>query len=153
MMMSPMEDINLEYNDIINQFGYACLFSVAAPLTPLIVFLLAIINRITNYYKFVQLKRIDTLWECNGISFYNYIIKIFLFVGIMVNVAIFLFTNSQISPLDNNFELIKGKFLTISIVENSLLLIYFSVNWNTLPKWVKYENIIRKLYFNKFFKK
>ena len=153
MMMSPMEDINLEYNDIINQFGYACLFSVAAPLTPLIVFLLAIINRITNYYKFVQLKRIDTLWECNGISFYNYIIKIFLFVGIMVNVAIFLFTNSQISPLDNNFELIKGKFLTISIVENSLLLIYFSVNWNTLPKWFKYENIIRKLYFNKFFKK
>ena len=153
MMMSPMEDINLEYNDIINQFGYVCLFSVAAPLTPLIVFLLAIINRITNYYKFVHLKRIDTLWECNGISFYKDIIKIFLFVGIMVNVAIFLFTNSQISPLDNNFELIKGKFLTIGIVENSLLLIYFSVNWNRLPKWFKYKNIIRKLYLNKFFKK
>ena len=69
IMMIPTDNINLEFNDIINQFGFACLFSIAAPLTPLIIFLLALVYRLTNYYKFIHLKRVENLDESKGISF------------------------------------------------------------------------------------
>ena len=151
IMVSPLDTLNVEYNDIINQFGFACLFSIAAPLTPLIIFLLALVCRMTNYYKFINLKRVEILDESKGIYFYKTIIKVFLFIGVMVNVAIFLFSNhNPLSPM-NTIETIKNKFLMIFLVENSLLLIYFYVDWNILPKWFKYKDIIKDLYLNKYF--
>ena len=153
MMSSPLDTLNVEYNDIINQFGFACLFSIAAPLTPLIIFLLALVYRLINYYKFINLKRVEILDESKGIYFYKTIIKVFLFIGVIVNVAIFLFSNNNpMSPM-NTIETIKNKFLMIFLVENSLLLIYFYVDWNILPKWFKYKDIIKDLYLNKYFYK
>ena len=153
MMSSPLDTLNVEYNDIINQFGFACLFSIAAPLTPLIIFLLALVYRLINYYKFINLKRVEILDESKGIYFYKTIIKVFLFIGVIVNVAIFLFSNNNpMSPM-NTIETIKNKFLMIFLVENSLLLIYFYVDWNILPKWFKYKDVIKDLYLNKYFYK
>ena len=151
--MIPTDNINLEFNDIINQFGFACLFSIAAPLTPLIIFLLALVYRLTNYYKFIHLKRVENLDESKGISFYNKIIKAFLFIGVMVNVSIFLFSNHNASGIVNTIETIKNKFLTIFIVENTVLIIYFYVDRNILPNWFKYKDIIKDLYLNKYFYK
>ena len=157
MMTYPMDTLNVEYNDIINQFGFACLFSIAAPLTPLIIFLLALVCRLTNYYKFIHLRRVEILDESKGISFYKKIIKVFIFIGVVVNVAIFLFSthtpNKAISPINNTIETIKNKFLTVFLIENSLLIIYFFVDWNILPKWFKYKDIIKDLYLNKYFYK
>ena len=153
IMMIPTDNINLEFNDIINQFGFACLFSIAAPLTPLIIFLLALVYRLTNYYKFIHLKRVENLDESKGISFYNKIIKAFLFIGVMVNVSIFLFSNHNASGIVNTIETIKNKFLTIFIVENTVLIIYFYVDRNILPNWFKYKDIIKDLYLNKYFYK
>ena len=153
MMTSPMDNLNIEYNDIINQFGFACLFSLAAPLTPFFIFLLSIVYRLTNYYKFIHLTRVDILDESRGISIYNKIIKVLLFIGVMVNVSIFLFSNhNPMSPM-NTMDTIKNKFLTIFIIDNSLLLIYFDVDWNVLPKWFKYKDIIKDLYMNEYFLK
>ena len=153
IMISSADNLYLEYNDIINQFGYACLFCIAAPLTPLIIFLLSLVCRLTNYYKFVHLKRVEILDESKGISFYNKIIKILLFIGVMVNVGIFLFSNpNPLNPM-NTIETIKNKFLTIFIIENSVLIVYFFVDWNILPKWFKYKDIIKDLYLNKYFYK
>ena len=153
IMISSADNLYLEYNDIINQFGYACLFCIAAPLTPLIIFLLSLVCRLTNYYKFVHLKRVEILDESKGISFYNKIIKILLFIGVMVNVGIFLFSNpNPLNPM-NTIETIKNKFLSIFIIENSVLIVYFFVDWNILPKWFKYKDIIKDLYLNKYFYK
>ena len=153
IMISSADNLYLEYNDIINQFGYACLFCIAAPLTPLIIFLLSLFCRLTNYYKFVHLKRVEILDESKGISFYNKIIKILLFIGVMVNVGIFLFSNpNPLNPM-NTIETIKNKFLSIFIIENSVLIVYFFVDWNILPKWFKYKDIIKDLYLNKYFYK
>ena len=153
MMISPLDTLNIEYNDIINQFGFACLFSIAAPLTPLIIFILSLVCRLVNYYKFINLRRVEILDESKGIAFYKTIIKIFLFIGVLVNVSIFLFSNyNPLSPT-NTIETIKNKFLTIFLVENSLLIIYFFVDWDILPKWFKYKDIIKDLYLNKYFYK
>lgn len=153
IMISSTDNLNIEYNDIINQFGFACLFSIAAPLTPLIIFLLSLVCRLTNYYKFVHLKRVEILDESKGISFYNKIIKILLFIGVMVNVAIFLFSSPNPAVPLNTIETIKNKFLSIFIIENSVLIVYFFVDWNYLPKWFQYKDIIKDLYLNKYFYK
>ena len=151
IMISSTDNLYIEYNDIINQFGFACLFCIAAPLTPLIIFLLSLVCRLTNYYKFVHLKRVEILDESKGISFYNKIIKILLFIGVMVNVSIFLFSSpNPLNPM-NTIETIKNKFLSIFIIENSVLIVYFFVDWNILPKWFKYKDIIKDLYLNKYF--
>ena len=153
IMISSTDNLNIEYNDIINQFGFACLFSIAAPLTPLIIFLLSLVCRLTNYYKFVHLKRVEILDESKGISIYNKIIKILLFIGVMVNVAIFLFSSPNPAVPLNTIETIKNKFLSIFIIENSVLIVYFFVDWNYLPKWFQYKDIIKDLYLNKYFYK
>ena len=153
MMSSTLDSLSIEYNDIINQFGFVCLFSIAAPLTPLIIFLIAFICRLINYYKFVNLKKVEILDKSKGIYFYKTILKVFLFIGVMVNVAIFLFSSPNPNNPINHIETIKNKFLMIFFVENSLLLIYFFVDWNVLPSWFKYKDIIKDLYLNKFFYK
>ena len=151
IMIWSTDNLYTEYNDIINQFGFACLFCIAAPLTPLIIFLLSLVYRLTNYYKFVHLKRVEILDESKGISFYNKIIKILLFIGVMVNVSIFLFSSPNPAIPLNTMETIKNKFLSIFIIENSVLIVYFFVDWNILPKWFKYKDIIKDLYLNKYF--
>ena len=150
IMLQPTDNLNVEYSDIINQFGFACLFSIAAPLTPLIIFLLSLVYRVTNYYKFIHLKRVEILDEAKGISFYNKIIQMFLFIGVMVNVAIFMFSNPNPTMPFSTMETIKSKFLSIFIIENSVILIYYYVDWNILPNWFKYKDIIKELYLNKY---
>ena len=153
IIIPPTLDLNIEYSDIINQFGFVCFFSMAAPLTPLIIFVLSLLFRMLNYYKFIHLKRVEILDESKGISFYNKIIKMFLFIGVMVNVAIFMFSSPNPSMPLNTIETIKNKFLSIFIIENSVIIIYSFVDRNILPNWFKYKNIIRDLYLNKYFYK
>ena len=153
IMSSSLDNLNIEYNDIINQFGFVCLFSIAAPLTPLIIFLLSLICRLINYYKFVNLKRVEILDKSKGIYFYKTVVKVFLFIGVLVNVSIFLFSKNNPKYPKNTIETIKNKFLMIFIVENSVLLIYFFVDWDVLPKWFKYKDIIKDLYLKKYFYK
>ena len=153
IIIPPTLDLNIEYSDIINQFGFVCFFSMAAPLTPLIIFVLSLLFRMLNYYKFIHLKRVEILDESKGISFYNKIIKMFLFIGVMVNVAIFMFSSPNPSTPLNTIETIKNKFLSIFIIENSVIIIYSFVDRNILPNWFKYKNIIRDLYLNKYFYK
>ena len=153
IIIPPTLNLNIEYSDIINQFGFVCFFSIAAPLTPLIIFVLSLFFRILNYYKFVHLKRIEILDTSKGISFYNKIIKMFLFIGVMINVAIFMFSSPNPSVPLNTIETLKNKFLTIFIIENSVIIIYAFVDRNILPNWFKYLNIIKDLYLNKYFDK
>ena len=153
IIIPPTLNLNIEYSDIINQFGFVCFFSIAAPLTPLIIFVLSLFFRILNYYKFVHLERIEILDASKGISFYNKIIKMFLFIGVMVNVAIFMFSSPNPSVPLNTIETLKNKFLTIFIIENSVIIIYAFVDRNILPNWFKYLNIIKDLYLNKYFDK
>ena len=153
IIIPPTLNLNIEYSDIINQFGFVCFFSIAAPLTPLIIFVLSLFFRILNYYKFVHLKRIEILDASKGISFYNKIIKMFIFIGVMINVAIFMFSSPNPSVPLNTIETLKNKFLTIFIIENSVIIIYAFVDRNILPNWFKYLNIIKDLYLNKYFDK
>ena len=153
IIIPPTLNLNIEYSDIINQFGFVCFFSIAAPLTPLIIFVLSLFFRILNYYKFIHLKRIEILDASKGISFYNKIIKMFLFIGVMINVAIFMFSSPNPSVPLNTIETLKNKFLTIFIIENSVIIIYAFVDRNILPNWFKYLNIIKDLYLNKYFDK
>ena len=141
--------MNFEYNDIVIQFGYVCLFSVAAPLTPLIMFVLAMLGRVVNYYKIINLERVEFVEGAKGIEVYNKVIRIMFFIGMMVNVAIVLFSSPHFATITLTATQIKSKLLIFAVVENLVLVIMFYVNWNILPKWFRHIKLIKEIYQNK----
>ena len=139
----PCDTLNFEYNYLINQFGYVILFSVAAPLTPFFMLILAIIGRITGYYKLTQLYNIDFLSESTGIGFYNVITRNMIFIGMCNNVLIVLFSNPNF--VKNPYSVLNQKIIIFAITENLFLLFFYFIDWNILP------NLNNKnLYYSKF---
>ena len=153
MLCYPINTMNFEYNNIINQFGYLCLFSVSAPLTPLFVFILALTGRIVGYYKLINLERIEILEGTKGIGLYKKILNNMFFIGMLVNVAIVLFSSPHFAEKTLTRHQIESKMLIFALVENCFLLFFNFVDWNVFPKWFKYNKIIKELYLSKFFYK
>ena len=150
VLCSRITTMNFEYNNIVIQFGYVCLFSVAAPLTPLIVFILAMLGRSVNYYKIFQLERVEFVDGAKGIAVYNKIIKFMFFAGMMVNVAIVLFSSPHFATIELTVSQIEFKLLIFAAVENLVLIIMYYVDWDVMPKWFKYVKTIKELYSTKF---
>lgn len=138
------EDMNtliFEYNDIIILFGYVVFFSVAAPMTPIIIFVITYVEKILDCYKFFYLSRISFIDGASGIAIYNKILKIFYFLGMITNIAIVLYTSPGLIDVDayqeenilNNTDFIV-KFLILALFENVVLLMMSYMNFYLLPK-------------------
>ena len=105
--------------------------------------ILAIIGRITGYYKLTQLYKIDFLSESTGIGFYNVIIRNMIFIGMCNNVLIVLFSNPNF--VKNPYSVLNQKIVIFAITENLFLLFFYFIDWNILP------NLNNKnLYYSKF---
>lgn len=142
-----------EYNTLVIQFGFVCLFSVAAPLTPILVFVLVYVSRLADYYKFIHLVRIDFLQGAKGIHNYNYIMRLMGFIGMMVNVAIVLFSSPNFAKKDLSYNELEHKIIVFAMVENLVLILMYCLNWNSLPDWFCYLDVIKELYQKKFYYK
>ena len=153
MLCYPIKSMNFEYNNIINQFGYLCLFSVAAPLTPLFVFILALIGRVVGYHKLINYERVEILEGVKGIGLYKKMLNTMFFIGMLVNVAIVLFSSPHFAEKTLSRHQIEFKMLIFALVENCFLIFVKFVDWNIYPKWFKYTKIIKELYLSKFFYK
>jgi hypothetical protein len=138
------EDMNtliFEYNDIIILFGYVVFFSVAAPMTPIIIFVITYVEKIEDCYKFFYLSRISFIDGASGIAIYNKILKIFYFLGMITNIAIVLYTSPGLIDVQayqeenilNNTDFIV-KFLILALFENVVLLMMSYMNFDFLPK-------------------
>ena len=105
--------------------------------------ILAIIGRITGYYKLTQLYNIDFLSESTGIGFYNVITRNMIFIGMCNNVLIVLFSNPNF--VKNPYSVLNQKIIIFAITENLFLLFFYFIDWNILP------NLNNKnLYYSKF---
>jgi anoctamin-10 len=140
IMCDEMTGLIYEYNTKIILFGYVCFFSVAAPLTPLIIFLITYIEKHADCYKLFYLYRSSIIEGASGISIYNRILKAFFFIGMVVNLAVVLFASPgliNVTPyqntklFDNTDFLVK--LLIICIFENLLLLVVSFLSFNTFP--------------------
>ena len=137
-----------EYNEMIILFGYMSLFGVTAPFAPLIILILVWIEKIFDVGKLFFLQRVQIIHQATGISIYNNLIITLMFIGMLTNSGIILF--SQKKGIDKEIMFKLAAFL---IVENLVLVIIFVLKWNILPFWFSEINSLKVLYKNKYFNK
>ena len=152
-----------DYNKRLILFGFVCLFSVAAPLTPIISLILSYLEIYVDVYKIFNLNRIAIIEGASGIDIYNSVLKMFYFIGMLTSVALILFSNPHLLNLKYyvDFSILKNKdfinkFILFAIIENVILFIMNTFNYNDLPYWFnylsEYKSIYTKKYFNRDYK-
>jgi anoctamin-10 len=143
IICEPCDSLMEEYDELVKLFGYVCFFSVSAPLTPAIIFILTYLEKFCDSYKLFYLSRITIIEGCTGIEIYNNIFKVFYFIGMLTNISLVLFTNPHLinteeyKSLDfrNNTDFIV-KFIIFAILENFILFIMGFLDYNILPKCI-----------------
>ena len=78
MLCDEMENTIYEYNEMIISYGYVCLFSITAPFTPAIIFVLVWTEKLVDLVKIFFLERVQILDQATGIQIYNYLLKILI---------------------------------------------------------------------------
>ena len=141
---SEKENIIIEMNKKMIRFGYLCIFSSQASLTPIIIFIVNLIETFIDLYKFFILYRVEIIEKATGIGVYNSIINTLFFVGMLVNVGLVFFHQNE----RENFVTI---IFIIVVFENVLYFINL-LNINTfLPYWYLNLPEIKSLYDKKYY--
>ena len=149
-----------EYNQKMIRFGFVCLFSNAAPLAPLFVFLINILEYFADTYKIFNLYRIEIVEGSSGIGIYNAIFKTLYFFGMLININLVLFTSQKFFKFKitkDEFEKLKDNdgfimnTLLMVIIENFMLLIIQAVRPKNVPLWFQHLSELKNLYDKKYF--
>ena len=148
MLCDELNNTIYEYNEMIILFGYVCLFSVTAPLTPLIVLILVWTEKLSDLFKFFFLERIQILDQATGIEIYYKLMKVLMFVGMITNAGVLLFSKEL--KLNNDMVYKIGIFLGI---ENLILILMFFLDWKVFPFWWKELSDLKELYDKKYFRR
>jgi hypothetical protein len=147
-LCSEEENLIYEYNEMIILFGYVCLFSVTAPLTPFIIMILIWMEKITDIIKIFFFTRVSNINKATGIEIYNDLAQILMFIGMLTNAGILMF--SKEFKMNNKMVYKLWVFLG---VENVMLILQYAINYNLLPKWFDEERNLKELYDKKYLKK
>ena len=137
-----------EYIEVMILFGYICLFSVPCPLTPLIVMILLYFEKFVDAVKLFFLSRNTLLERADGIEIFRLIFKIIYFIGMLNSITYVLFSQEA----DCRYKTLTKIFIFAG-TENLILILMLSFDFNSLPSWFENINVLRGLYFKKFFSK
>ena len=132
MLCENYSSIMDEYTELVVLFGYVTFFSVACPLTPLLVFLLIYVEKFVDTYKFFFLTRITIIEGTNGIEIYNKIFKLAYFLGMLCNIGVVLFTSKNL--INSSITI---KLIIYAGLENLVFLMIVLLTINILPKCTK----------------
>ncbi len=160
ILSNEYDTLIYDYNKRLITFGFVCLFSVAAPLTPIISLILSYLEIYFDVYKIFNLNRIPIIEGASGIDIYNTVLKMFYFIGMLTSVALILFSNPHLLNLKYyvDFSILKNKdfinkFIIFAVIENVILFVMNAFNYNDLPNWFnhlsEYKSIYTKKYFNR----
>jgi hypothetical protein len=145
LLCEEYSNLIYEYNELIILFGYMCLFSVTAPFTPLIVLVLAWIEKLGDIIKIFFMERVQIIHQATGIDIYNDLLVVLMFLGMLSNTAIVLFSKETHLGYPMMYKL----FVFIGI-ENIVLVMIYVLQWNTLPFWFNDLTELKSLYTNKY---
>ena len=135
-----------EYNKILVLFGYICLFSASAPLTPIGILFVVWLYSQTDLSKKFRLEKVNIIEKSNGIEIYLTLMKALMFVGLVVNSGIIMFSEKF-----NTGEEWFWKVLGLLILENLIISVYFLIDCNILPNWFSHLNYVKQLYDAKYY--
>ena len=141
---SEVKNIIIEMNIKMIRFGYLCIFSTQASLTPIIILIVNLIETFIDLYKFFFLYRVEIIEKARGIGVYNNIIKTLFFVGMLLNIGLVFFHQNE----RENF----GTIIFIIVVFENILFFINLLNINTfLPFWYLNLSEIKSLYDKKYY--
>lgn len=149
MILDEYTEMINEYVEIILDLGYLLLFGVVAPLVPILVLLLVYAEKFFDTYKLFFLTRVKLLDRSTGLNIYNTVIKFFVYIGMLSNVAFLVFGDNYFMPEKN----ISFKIVLYCAVEFVIFFITLFVKWNILPNWFEYLDDIKEVYHKKYFRR
>lgn len=133
-----------DYIEIILYLAYVILLTTSAALTPLFVFVLILLERGIDSFKIYYFLRVEVLNSSKGISIYNYMIKIILYLGTLTSLGFVLFSGKQnnlnsirAESLGENSDQLKNileKLLILLILENVIFLIGSLLKYRDFPE-------------------
>lgn len=153
----PYDNLIGEYSEVLILFGYVCQFSVAAPLTPLIVFALLYVEKFVDTLKMFFLVRMNIIDGSTGLEIYNQIMQALIYVGLLINFAVITFADTKFFGVDSKSseEMRKNNLLMRVVIYASVEIFMFIVCqaawWNVYPAWLKYKTEIKELYQKKYY--
>ena len=148
LLVEEADNMIYEYTEIIILFGFVCLFSSSAPLTPLIILILIWTEKIVDIFKMFYFERFEHLDKDNGIGIYKFLMTLLVFFGQLTNIGVVLFSKSFRINNDTYY-----KVVIFLCIENFVLIIGFLLNINVLPKWFEYLTDLKELYTIKYYKR
>ena len=146
LICEPYDELIGEYSEVLIQFGYVCLFSVAAPLTPLLVFVLLYLEKFVDTYKLFFLVRMNIKDGSNGLENYNTIIRVIIYLGLVTNIGIVVFTDKEFVVQDNLYRVIAYAGIVLF-----MFIVFQIAHWNIIPSWFNLIEEIKELYYKKYF--
>lgn len=146
MFCEEFDNLRGDYNELLILFGYVVFFSIAAPLTPLIIFCIIIVEQMVDFNKLVKLSRVSIIEGANGIEIYNRVFKVFSYIGMLSNIGLIIFSSYSLGKT-SRFT----KVVFFLILENLFLLLNYIINYNYLPSWYHNIPLIKSLYQKKYF--
>ena len=151
LICQPYNDLIAEYSEVLIQFGYVCLFSVAAPLTPLLVFILLYLEKFVDTFKMFFLVRMNIIDGSTGLDIYNSIVQGLIYVGLLTNLGIITFADSNFISGDSSDKGQLTRVLVFAFVEIFMFVACRIARWNIIPSWFKFVGEIKELYQKKYF--
>lgn len=160
MLCDGKNNLVKEYNKKMIRFGFICFFSAAAPVSPLIVFLISLFENFTDTYKIFNLYRIEIIEGSSGIGIYNSIFKTLYNCGMMININIVFITGSLFKfKLENEEDVENLKtdsgflkiILFLALLENIMMLVVRTFNPKQPPLWFQHLDDVKELYEKKYY--
>ena len=138
------DDIIKLFLPIILNFGYIVQFGSASPISLIFTLFLTIFFKITDVVSFKFLKYIRTYKDSKGLDFFNDIMKISSFFGLISNLSILFYTNK-------NFIFVNGKIKLIIfiIVQNFLFMCIKLIPFKYFPYWFPFRTRVEIKYLKK----
>ena len=78
-----------------------------------------------------------------GIGLFSNLIQILIFLGLIVNISLVVFTNNALAETS-----LETKLIILFLVENLVMFFLFFTKIDILPKWFSYKDIIELEYKN-----
>ena len=138
------DDVSSLFLPIIFNFGYIVQFGVASPISFCFVLFLVLFMRITNSVSMFYLFYVKTFNESHGIGLLNTIQGMLSYIGIITNLCLIFYTNTNFIQLGNTVKL-----LYMLITENVILLLLKVFYFARMPKWFAYKGRIEVKYLKK----
>jgi hypothetical protein len=139
------QDMTGEYLEIVMIYGYIIQFGACSPICFFIALLQTLFMRLSDAVNFSRLQYIKLTSEAHGIGVMTDVMKIMTFLGLITNVCIIFFTNSQLVNVDFSF-----KIVLLLLVENAVMIIMMITRIDNLPSWFHFIDKINQSFIKKY---